>query len=142
MSKTAIKLIVVLVILLSLGAVALASKVFVTPTSDEFSQTTTTIGTAEVTLLNPRLAIKDVNFCVTVENTDDTNPIVTVKIQEQARDGGLWVDLSWSQCDNLVKETGCVYCVSGNAYRKIRVRGAATDAAQASAIVTYTTNRN
>lgn len=116
--------------------------VFVTPTIiTPNAQVTVTIGTALVVILDQRDILRDVNWCITVENTDGADDFVNVQVEQRADGTGIWTVLSWDDCDTLGEGVSCVYCVSGNAYRYMRVRGAAADANQVSARVIYTANR-
>lgn len=105
-------------------------------------QSETGIGTASVDIFDAREVIRDVNFCITVENTDGADPMVDIDILQRADSGGVWVDLGWDVCDTLAAGVACVYCVSGNAYRYIKVTGNAADGNEASTDVWYTANKN
>jgi hypothetical protein len=72
------------------------------------------------------------NFCVTLKNNDAANPLTDAAIF-QSPDGSAWESLSWTACDALAFATSCSYCVSGNAYRYIKVQ------AKADAILTVST---
>lgn len=102
---------------------------------------TAAIGTATVTILASREVLTDVNWCIYIENTDGVDPLTDADV-EVSPDGTTWIDLGWSTCDDLAAGSACVYCVSNNAYRYLRVRAAAADANQASTDCWYTGNKN
>jgi hypothetical protein len=67
------------------------------------------------------------NFCITLKNNDALNSLTDAAIF-QSPDGSAWENLSWTACDTLAPATSCSYCVSGNAYRYIKVQAKAAGA--------------
>jgi hypothetical protein len=148
MKKTTILLIVF--VILAVIAIIKPSAVFsqanrtvfkITTTVTPPPQVTNTVGTSLVVIFNPRDVLKDVNFCLTIENTDGSDDFVNVQVEQRMDNTGIWTVLAWDDCDTLGEGVSCVYCVSGNAYRWIRMQGAATDANPVSCRVGYTANR-
>lgn len=105
-------------------------------------QITATIGTAAVTCLTGRYVLNDVNWCVTVQNTDGVDSMVDIDVEQSPDNAAPWVDLGWATCDTLAPGVACVKCFSGSAYAYVRVQCSALDANQTSSIVTYTANKN
>ena len=105
-------------------------------------QVTATIGTAAVTCLTGRYVQSDINWCVTVENTDGADSMTDVDVEQSPDGAAPWGDLGWTTCDTLAAGLTCVKCFSGSAYAYIRGRCSAADANQTSSIVTYTANKN
>lgn len=88
---------------------------------------TTTAGVAG-TLVDVLAAVEVLsypNFCVTLKNNDAANPLTDAAIF-QSPDNTAWESLSWTACDTLAFSKSCSYCVSGNAYRYIKVQAKAT----------------
>lgn len=105
-------------------------------------ESTANIGTDTVTILASREVLTDVNWCIYIENTGGGGDPLTDADVEVSPDGTTWIDLGWSDCDALADGDACVYCVSNNAYRYIRVRAAAADANQTNTDCWYTGNKN
>lgn len=79
------------------------------------------------------LAAKEVlsypNYCVFMKNLDAANSLTDVDHQVSP-DNTSWVDLTEpAACDTLAAGAMCVFCVSGNAYRYVRVRALAGNGA-------------
>jgi hypothetical protein len=95
---------------------------------------------AETTILGPLEVLGDVNWCVYIKNIDDAGgqafTDVDVYISPNNSD---WIDMSWSDCDSLSFGSLCNYCVSGNAYRYVRVT--ATSGSDNYARAWYTSNK-
>lgn len=65
------------------------------------------------------------NYCVFMKNLDAANSLTDVDHQVSP-DNTSWVDLTEpASCDTLAAGAMCVFCVSGNAYRYVRVRALA-----------------
>ena len=90
------------------------------------------------------LAAKEIlgypNYCVFIKNLDAANSLTDVDHQVSP-DNTTWVDLTEpSSCDTLAAAATCVFCVSGNAYRYVRVRvTAAAVAADVDSVNTWIT---
>jgi len=104
-------------------------------------ETTATIGTAVVTCFASRSILSDPNWCLYIKNTDGVDPMVDVDI-EISPDNATWIDLGWNTCDGMIAGAACSYCVSGNAYRYVRMRCQAADANPTSSDVWYTANKD
>ena len=65
------------------------------------------------------------NICIYLENTDAADPFTDARILVSP-DDSTWVSLSWTGCDNLGFGQSCSYCLSGSAYKylKVEVAGA------------------
>jgi hypothetical protein len=81
------------------------------------------IGAAAVDCFDP-VDVSDIgSFCLYIQNTDGVDPMTDVDILTSDQDA--WtpsVELVQTVCpDNLAAATMCVYCVSDNAYKWIKV---------------------
>lgn len=86
--------------------------------------------------------INDVNFCVWVKNAGGGSGDAFNDVDVSASpDGTEWVDLGWASCDTLTTGNTCVYCVSGNAYRYIRVIASCGAGDDTTADTFYTANK-
>lgn len=83
----------------------------------------TAVTDSATTILSAIEVISYTNFCVWVKNAGggSGNDFLNVDIDASPNNSD-WVDLNWSACDTSASGTTCVYCVSGNAYRYIRVQ--------------------
>ena len=90
----------------------------------------------EVLPLQPVLGYP--NWCVTLKNNDAANPLTDAAIF-QSPDGTSWESLSWTACDSLAHGALCDYCVSGNAYRYIKVQAKADVALTVSSVDAWLT---
>jgi hypothetical protein len=87
--------------------------------------TTATIGAATIDIFASTDVITIPNWCIYIHNTDAGDPFTALDI-DTSPDETTWVEITQTDCSNtLAATTLCVYCVSGSAYRYIRVQAAA-----------------
>jgi len=95
----------------------------------------------ETTIFGPLEVLSDVNFCIYIKNIDDSGSQaftdVDVYISPNNSD---FIDMNWSDCDTLAFGSLCNYCVSGNAFRYLKIT--ATSGSDNYARVWYTSNKN
>lgn len=104
--------------------------------------TTSSIAGTLIDVLASMPVIGYPNWCVVIKNNDSANPLTDAAILESP-DGTSWESLYWTACDTLAHGTLCSYCVSGSAYRYIKVQAAAGASATVSSLdVWFTANTN
>ena len=89
--------------------------------------TTAGVGTAPVIVLASTEIMTLPNWCIYLQNDDGADPFVDADVQVSP-DGTAFASLIWTACDSLAATKTCVYCVTGSAYRYVRVYVTATDA--------------
>ncbi len=106
-----------------------------------------TIGTAvtsvETTILAAIEVVADANFCVYVKNVGggSADAFTDVAIQTSPNNSDWTADLGWTNCDTAASGVTCVYCVSGNAYRYIKVTATCGAGDDTTASAWYVSNK-
>lgn len=101
--------------------------------------TATSGGASATTVMASRYVLNDVNFCMYYKNAG-ANALTDAGI-EISPDNTLWIPLTWTSCDSLAAGSGCVYCVTGNAYAYVRGRATAAAGSETTIEAFYTSNK-